>query len=125
MNLTNMEWNVMEMLWERGSVTGREAAEWLENQLGWSRSTTLTHLRRMEAKGAVGSSTDDRLKTFRPLISRENAAIAETEDFLSRVYKGSLSMMVSSFTRRQTLSKEEIDQLYDILDKIEEGREND
>lgn len=125
MNLTDMEWNVMEMLWERGSVTGREAVECLENQLGWSRSTTLTHLRRMEAKGAVGSSTDDGLKTFRPLISREKATIAETEDFLSRVYKGSLSMMVSSFTRRQTLSKEEIDQLYDILDKMEGGREND
>ena len=125
MNLTDMEWNVMEMLWERGSVTGREATEWLETQLGWSRSTTLTHLRRMEAKGAVGSSMESGLKTFRPLISRENAAIAETEDFLSRVYKGSLSMMVSSFTRKQTLSKEEIDQLYDILEKMEGGREND
>jgi len=125
MNLTDMEWNVMEMLWEKGSATGREATEWLENQLGWSRSTTLTHLRRMEAKGAVGSSMDGGLKTFRPLISRENAAIAETEDFLSRVYKGSLSMMVSSFTRKQTLSKEEISQLYEILDSMEGGREND
>ncbi|MBQ6899419.1 MAG: BlaI/MecI/CopY family transcriptional regulator [Firmicutes bacterium] len=125
MNLTDMEWNVMEMLWEKGAVTGREATEWLETQLGWSRSTTLTHLRRMEAKGAVGSSMESGLKTFRPLISRENAAIAETEDFLSRVYKGSLSMMVSSFTRKQTLSKEEIDQLYDILEKMEGGREND
>ena len=125
MNLTDMEWNVMEMLWEKGAVTGREATEWLEAQLGWSRSTTLTHLRRMEAKGAVGSSMESGLKTFRPLISRENAAIAETEDFLSRVYKGSLSMMVSSFTRKQTLSKEEIDQLYDILEKMEGGREND
>ena len=125
MNLTDMEWNVMEMLWEKGAGTGREATEWLETQLGWSRSPTLTHLRRMEANGAVGRSMESGLKTFRPLISRENAAIAETEDFLSRVYKGSLSMMVSSFTRRQTLSKEEIDQLYDILDKMEGGREND
>jgi len=125
MNLTDMEWNVMEMLWEKGAVTGREATEWLEAQLGWSRSTTLTHLRRMEAKGAVGSSMESGLKTFRPLISRENAAIAETEDFLSRVYKGSLSMMVSAFTRKQTLSQEEINQLYEILDRMEGGKGND
>lgn len=125
MNLTDMEWNVMEMLWEKGAVTGRKATEWLEAQLGWSRSTTLTHLRRMEAKGAVGSSMESGLKTFRPLISRENAAIAETEDFLSRVYKGSLSMMVSAFTRKQTLSQEEINQLYEILDRMEGGKGND
>ena len=47
MNLTDMEWNVMELLWEKGQVTGREATEHMEAELDWSRSTTLTHLRRM------------------------------------------------------------------------------
>ena len=122
MNLSDMEWEVMELLWEKGSVTGREATEWLEEKMDWSRSTTLTHLRRMEAKGAVGSSTDGGLKTFFPMVAREDAVLAETEDFLGRIYKGSLSMMVSAFTRKQNLSQEEIDQLYAILDKLEGGK---
>ena len=125
MNLTDMEWKVMELLWEKGRVTGREAVEFMEQQLDWSRSTTLTHLRRMEAKGAVGSDADDGLKTFYPMIPREEAVLSETEDFLSRVYKGSLSMMVSAFTRKQALSQEEIDQLYAILDEMDRGRGND
>jgi len=33
--------------------------------------------------------------------------------------------MVSAFTRKQTLSQEEINQLYEILDRMEGGKGND
>ena len=50
--LTEAEWSVMDALWERGELTGREAAELLRERCGWSRSTVLTLLGRMEAKAA-------------------------------------------------------------------------
>jgi len=118
LNLTPAEWSVMECLWEKAPRTGREATEWLEERMGWNRSTTLTLLRRMEAKGAVASDTESGMKSFRPLIRRVDAATQETEDFLGRVYKGSLSLMVSSLTKKQLLPQEEIDELYAILRKI-------
>ena len=118
-NLTDAEWNVMECLWEKSPRTGRETIDYLKERMGWSRSTTLTLLRRMEEKGAVGSEVYENVKQFVPLISRDQAAIQETEDFLGRVYKGSLSMMVSSFTKNQSLSKSKIDELYSILKELE------
>jgi BlaI family penicillinase repressor len=121
-NLTSAEWSVMECLWELSPRTGREVTEWLRERTGWSRSTTLTLLRRLEAKGAVESDTKSGMKSFRPLIRREDAALQETEDFLDRVYKGSLSLMVSSLTRKQSLSKQEIDELYAILREAEEKK---
>jgi len=60
---------------------------------------------------------------FRPLISREDAALQETEDFLERVYKGSVSMMLSAMTKKQALSKEEINELYDMLKGLEDSIE--
>ncbi len=120
-NLTSAEWSVMECLWEKSPRTGREATEWLEERMGWNRSTSLTLLRRMEAKGAVVSDSIDGKKVFLAAVSREDAAIKETEDFLSRVYKGSLSFMVSSMTKKQALSKREIDELYAMLKEMEEG----
>ena len=125
MNLTDMEWNVMELLWEKGQVTGREATEHMEAELDWSRSTTLTHLRRMEAKGAVGSRTVDGLKTFEPLVKREDAVLQETNDFLGRIYKGSLSLMVSQLTQKQALPQEEIEELYAILDQMKADDEGE
>ena len=123
--LTNAEWSVMECLWESSPKTGREITDQLERAEGWNRSTTLTLLSRLEAKGAVISDTDGRKKTFSPLLRREDAALHETEDFLSRVYKGSLSLMVSSLTKKKALPKEEIDQLYAMLKKLEEVENDD
>ncbi len=125
MNLTEAEWNVMECLWETSHLTGREATELLEERMGWSRSTTLTMLHRLENKGAVESHTEQGLKVFRPLLRREEAVVEETENFLHRVYKGSLSMLVSSFTQKQALSRNEIDELYAILKKAEEANQDD
>lgn len=118
-NLTEAEWNVMECLWEKSPRTGRETIDWLKERMGWSRSTTLTLLRRMEEKGAVRSEDSENVKQFVPAISREEAAHRETEDFLQRIYQGSLGMMVSAFTKKQNLSKSEIEELYSILNELE------
>ena len=122
--LTEAEWTVMECLWEKSPRTGRETVAWLDQKMGWTRSTTLTMLRRLEAKGAVAGDTEGELKPFRPLIAREEVAVRETENLLDRAYKGSLSLLVSSLTRKQSLPQKEIDELYAILREME-GKNND
>lgn len=120
-SLTQAEWEVMECLWEESPLTGREVTQHMQQRCGWSRSTTLTLLGRLEAKGAVESPPEGtRPKVFSPLIRREDAAMQETQSFLSRVYHGSLSLMVSALTKKQALSQEEQDQLYQILKGLEE-----
>jgi BlaI family penicillinase repressor len=121
---TEAEWHLMECLWEKSPRTGRETVSWLEARMGWTRSTTLTMLRRLEAKGAVAGDTEGEPKTFRPLIAREEVAVRETENLLDRAYKGSLSLLVSSLTRKQSLPQKEIDELYAILREME-GKNND
>jgi len=123
-SLSEAEWKVMEELWDRGSATGREMSMRMEKQMGWNRSTTLTLLRRMESKGAVESAPDGPVKVFRPLLLRDEAALRETESFLSRVYHGSLSMMVSTLSQRQALSQKEIDDLYALLKEAEVKRDD-
>ena len=119
LTLTEAEWTVMECLWEKSPRTGRETVSWLDQKMGWTRSTVLTMLRRLEAKGAVAGDTEGELKTFRPLIAREEVAVRVTENLLDRVYKGSLSMLVSSLTKKQSLPQSEIDELYAILREME------
>lgn len=122
--LTEAEWSVMECLWEKSPRTGRETVAWLEQKMGWTRSTTLTMLRRLETKGAVAGDANGEPKTFRPLIAREEVAVRETENLLDRAYKGSLSLLVSSLTKKQSLPQKEIDELYAILKEME-GKRND
>lgn len=119
-NLTPTEWQLMECLWAKSPCTGREATEYLSEHVGWSRSTTLTMLRRMTEKGLIACEEPDGIKTYSPLVKRDDAVLHETEDFLSRVYHGSVSLMMSAITQKQDFSKEEIDELYAILRRAEE-----
>ena len=124
LTLTEAEWTVMECLWEKSPRTGRETVAWLDQKMGWTRSTVLTMLRRLEAKGAVAGDTEGELKAFRPLIAREEVAVHETENLLDRAYKGSLSLLVSSLTKKQSLPQNEIDELYAILREMEEKKDD-
>lgn len=122
-SLTQAEWSVMECLWEVGPLTGREVVQSMEKSCGWSRSTTLTLLSRLENKGALRSVPAEKgPKVFSPVLRREDAALGETKDFLDRVYQGSLSLMVSALTKKQALSREELDELYELLKGLEEER---
>ena len=118
--LTPTEWNLMECLWAASPRTGRDAVEYLKETVGWSRSTTLTMLRRMTEKGLIRCEEAEGMHVYYPGISREEAALRETESFLSRVYQGSVSTLMSAITHQQKLTRDEIDELYAIIREAEE-----
>ena len=120
-NLTNSEWYVLDCLWERSPQTVMELVAALGERLGWAKSTTITTLRRMEDKGLVLCQTQGRTKHYAPAVQRDRAVRGETRSFLNKVYQGSVGLMVSAMAQDQALSKEEIDELYEILREAEEG----
>lgn len=125
LDLTQAEWLLMEQLWTQSPQTGRELTCTMQAQTGWSRSTTLTLLRRLAEKGAVRYEESGSVRTFFPNITRERAAVRQTRDLLGRVYHGSLSMLVSAMTREEALPQEEIDELYALLNEMEAKKRRD
>ncbi|MCI9121699.1 MAG: BlaI/MecI/CopY family transcriptional regulator [Oscillibacter sp.] len=122
--LTSSEWNVLNCLWEHSPRTVMQISGQLEQTVGWARSTTITTLHRMEAKGLVGCEQAGRGKTYVPLVDREQAEVAETHSFLERVYQGSVKLMMSAMAQRQELSANEIAELRAILDQAEKGEKS-
>ena len=117
--LSEAEWNIMESLWAESPKVGSRIVADMAKRVGWSRSTTLTMLKRMTEKGLIACQDNGRMRVYAPLIERETAVKKETDNFLKRVYHGSASMLVSSFIKRQKLSAEELSELRQILDKAE------
>lgn len=124
-HLTPAEWNLMEFLWERSPRTGRECVDHFKEAVGWSRSTTLTMLRRSTEKNLLDCREADGVLVYEPLLNREDAAARETDSFLTRVYRGSVSLMVSALTQKQALTQDEIDELYAILQEAQEVNRHD
>lgn len=121
-NLTNSEWYVLDCLWEKSPMTVMELVSALGNRLGWAKSTTITTLRRMEDKGLVLCTVEGRAKHYTPAVQRDRAVRGETRSFLDKVYQGSVGLMVSALAQDKALSKAEIDELYEILRRAEEGQ---
>lgn len=119
--LTAGEWNVLSCLWERSPRTVMQIVSELEKTVGWHRSTTITTLHRMEAKGLVRCEQAGRGRAYVPLVNREQAEADETRSFLDRVYQGSVGMMMSAMAQRRQLSGGEIKELRAILDQAERG----
>lgn len=117
--VTNSEWYVMECLWEKDSRTLMQIVPLLKERVGWSKSTCATMVRRMAEKGLIGYRENGKTKYFFPKIKKEDVVVQETKDFLQRIYDGSVGMMMSALVRQNGLSKEDIQELQEILKEAE------
>ena len=118
--LSNGEWIIMEQLWKRPH-TLMELLSALKDTVGWSKSTIVTMLHRMEDKGAIAFQERGRTKFFYPLVSRESITVSETKSLLQRAFNGRLGLLVNTMAQSNALSKADIEELYDILKKAEES----
>ena len=120
-NLSDSEWKLMNRLWERSPMTIMELTAAVRTETGWSKNTVITMLSRLEAKGAVRCEQGERAKRYYPALERKDAARAETENFLGKVYGGSLGMMMSAMVESRGLSQADIAELSAILEKAGGG----
>ena len=119
-DITDSEWNVLSCLWEESPQTARTLAQVLAKTVGWSRSTTLTVLRRMTEKGLLLCEEGaDGVHVYRTELLQEAVTLREADRFLDRVFGGSISMMLSAMTAGKRLTGEEIDALYEVLREAE------
>ena len=116
-NLSDSEWKLMNRLWDRTPMTITELTAAVKDDTGWSKNTVITMLSRLEAKGAVRHEEGGRAKRYSPAVAREDAAMAETESFLSKVYGGSLGLMVSNLVESRALTEADLAELSAILEK--------
>lgn len=119
--LSQAEWQIMELLWQQ-PMTLMELVEQLQKTSTWSKSTIATMVRRMEEKDVLTHDERGRAKVFIPMVTRQAAAIQETQSLLRRAYHGSMGLLVSTMAQQNSLSQDDIDELYEILKKAEEGR---
>ena len=119
--LSESEWVILAELWENEPQTITQLVASLREKTGWSKSTVITFLKRMEEKGAVAYKRKENAKQYYSVLKRKEAAVPETKSFLKRLYNGSLSMMMNSLIEQNALSEDDISELYGILKKAKEG----
>ena len=112
-SLSDSEWKLMNRLWERSPMTIMELTAALRAETGWAKNTIITMLSRPEQ--------GERAKQYHPALERNDAARTETENFLGKVYSGSLGLMMSALVESRGLTEADIAELSAILEKAGGG----
>ena len=84
-------------------------------ETAWSKTTIQTYLARLVRKGALYTKRQGKGYLYYPAVSENECQLAESRNFLSRVYDGSLSKMVMGFVKNGNLSNEELNELKSFL----------
>ncbi len=116
------DWKVLEQLWEKSPQTLMQLVHTLSKEVGWSKSTVATMVKRMEAKGLLRFEEGGRARRIYPSLTREEATVSETNTLIGKVFKGNPGLLIASLIEQNTFSQEEIDELYAMLKKAEEAR---
>lgn len=113
--LTEGEWSILEVLWERQPCTAPDVQERLEEQTGWAYSTVKTMMDRMVAKGLLETERIRKMILYRPAIQRVQAQRAELMRTAKRAFQGAFSPLVEFLLDQNKLSKDELEHLEQMI----------
>jgi BlaI family penicillinase repressor len=113
--ITEAEWEVMAVVWDRNPVAASTVVEVLEARKQWTLATVRTLLRRLVNKGALQQETEGKRYIYTPLISMAECVRWESESFLDRVLGRAPSEAILHLVKRADLSVKDIQELRRIL----------
>ncbi len=107
------EYRFCLLLWKHEPINSTKLARICKEELGWSRTTTFTVIRRLSDRGVVKNEN----ATVTSLISKEDIQVAQMDEMMEKTFEGSLPAFIAAFARRQELSDDEMKEILRIIEK--------
>ena len=108
-DLGELEREIMQFLWQRGSMTAEEVREQIERPL--KDSTIRTVLRRLEEKGYLTHSVDNRTFIYQPTEARQVVAGRAVQRIVDWFCDGSVENLLVGMVDSQVLGRKELQRL--------------
>ncbi len=107
------EYRFCLILWEHEPINSTELVKLCKEQLGWSKGTTYTVIRRLAERGVL--KNEDTIVSS--LISKEETQIAEIDELMEKRFGGSLPAFIAAFTKQQNLNEEQLAEIMRIIEQ--------
>lgn len=107
------EYRFCLILWENEPIQSAKLAQLCKEQLGWSRTTTYTIIRRLTDRGVVKSENT----IVSAVIKKEEVQLREMNELVEKTFEGSLPAFIAAFARRQKLSDKDVDELRRLIEQ--------
>ena len=107
------EYRFCLILWKHEPISCAALAKLCKEDLGWSRTTTYTVIKRLCERGVLKNENS----IVSSLVSKEEVQRAEMDEMLEKTFENSLLAFIAAFARRQELSDAEIEEIRRIIEK--------
>lgn len=115
-SLTDAEARVMAVLWESQRATVADVVRALSKRRVVSYSTVQTILRILETKGYVAHDKVARAFIYRPVVDERQARRRALRHLVSRLFKGSPSLLVLNVLEDERIDPNELRQLKKLIE---------
>jgi BlaI family penicillinase repressor len=116
---TASELEILQVLWERGPSTVREVHEALSAKRPMGYTSVLKLMQIMTSKGTVRRNEEQRAHVYEAVQPAEKTKRQLAMDVLQRVFDGSASDLMMHALAGHKASKEEIEELRQLLSEYE------
>ena len=110
------EYRFCLILWEHEPINSTHLVELCKEQLGWSKATTYTVIRRLSERGVVKNEN----AVVSSLISKEQAQASRLDEMVEETFEGSMPAFIAAFSKSRKLSRQEVAQLQALIDNFQE-----
>src|SRR5262245_17199687 len=114
--LTEVELELMDVIWDKGQATVSEIVESLPNER-LAYSSVLTMMRILEQKGYVAHEKEGRAFVYRPLVDRQQAQRSVIGYLLKRFFNNSPELLVVNLLESEDVDPDEIKRLREMIEK--------
>ena len=110
------EYRFLNILWENEPIASPKLVQLCNERLGWKKSTTYTVIKKLIDKGIVKNENT----IVSALVTKEEVDRQDSEELLQRTSKGNIPAFFAAFLKDRNLSKEDVEHIRDIIDRMED-----
>jgi predicted transcriptional regulator len=118
--LTELQLDIMRVLWERGRATVADVHHALASR-GLAQATISTLLRRLEKKGVIAHDKVGREFVYRPLLSVDDAKHGLVTEMTKRILPDTVPALIHALWKKRKISAAELAEVKALIaEKVRE-----
>ncbi len=113
--ISDAEWEVMEVVWELGSVTPAEVIGRVAGPRGWNHRTVRTLLSRLVGTRALRRAGAGAQSVYRAAVSRRRCVRDEGRSCMNKVFGGDAASLLIHFAEEAKIDPEQVERLKKMI----------
>ncbi|MBZ5535746.1 MAG: BlaI/MecI/CopY family transcriptional regulator [Acidobacteriia bacterium] len=117
LTLTDLELEIMQIVWGRRQATVRDVYETLRERRKVAYTTVMTMMKILEQKNHLKKTLVDRAYLYRPAQPQRQVVRAMVREFLQRVFNGSAAPLLLHLVEDRKLTSRDLEEISRLIGK--------